>query len=108
MLVVLWLLFTFGALYLLIVRPQRRRYAAHQALVAALVEGDEVLTAGGIVGVVTGLDDDLVWIEVAPGTVIRVAKGAVARKLGPAPADDTGGDEPHDRDAAHDRDPEDG
>jgi preprotein translocase subunit YajC len=79
------------AFLLLIVRPQRRQMAAHRALVATLRVGDEVVTSGGIYGTIQTLDDEAVELEVAPGVVLRVARGAIAQRVGPAdePADDT-------------------
>lgn len=71
------------AFFLLIVRPQRRRLAAHRALVAALDVGDEVVTTGGIFGTIRGIDDDRVDLEVAPGVAITVARAAIAQAVGP-------------------------
>ena len=71
------------AFFLLIVRPQRRRAQAHRQFVAALEVGDEVMTTGGILGTIRSLDDELVELEVAPGTVIRVARMAVTQPVGP-------------------------
>lgn len=85
--VLLWILLPFAVLYLLLVRPQRRRLAEHQRLQSSLVPGDEVITAGGIFGRIAALDDDSVSLEVAPGTVIRLARGAVNRRVVPAPGD---------------------
>jgi len=75
-----------GLLWLLIIRPQRRRQASHARLVSSLRVDDDVVTAGGIYGRVRSLDDDAVSLEVAPGTEIRVARHAVAGLAGePAP-----------------------
>jgi preprotein translocase subunit YajC len=74
------------AFFFLIVRPQRRRLAAHRALVAALEVGDEVVTTGGVFGTVRGLDDDRVRLEVAEGVVISVARAAIAQTAAPHPA----------------------
>jgi preprotein translocase subunit YajC len=76
------------AFFLLIVRPQRRRLAAHRQFVSALEVGDEVVTTGGIFGTVRSLDDDRVDLEVSPGVLIVVARAAVAQSAGPV------GDEP--------------
>jgi preprotein translocase subunit YajC len=73
------------AFLLLIVRPQRRQMAAHRALVASLRVGDEVVTSGGIYGTIRGLDDGTVDLEVASGVVLRVARGAIAQRVGPDP-----------------------
>ena len=79
------------AFLLLIVRPQRRQMAAHRALVATLRVGDDVVTSGGIYGTIQSLDEDAVELEVAPGVVLRVARGAIAQRVGPVeePVDDT-------------------
>jgi preprotein translocase subunit YajC len=71
------------AFLLLIVRPQRRQMAAHRALVATLEVGDEVVTSGGIYGTIQSLDETAVDLEVAPGIVLRVARGAIAQRVGP-------------------------
>lgn len=63
--------------YFLLVRPQRRQVAARRAIVAAIEVGDDVVTAGGIHGVVVSLDTDLVGLEIAPGVVITIARGAI-------------------------------
>jgi preprotein translocase subunit YajC len=70
-----------GAFYALLVRPQRRNMAAHQALMADLHEGDEVMTMGGIFGRIRRLDDDIIDLEISPGTSVRVAKSAISRKV---------------------------
>jgi preprotein translocase subunit YajC len=72
-----------AAFLLLIVRPQRRQMAAHRALVASLQVGDEVVTSGGIYGTIRGLDDGTVDLEVSPGIVLRVARGAIGQRVGP-------------------------
>jgi preprotein translocase subunit YajC len=74
------------AFFVLIVRPQRRRLAAHRAFVASIEEGDEVVTTGGVFGTVRRLDDERVDLEVAPGVVIAVARAAIAQSAMPAVA----------------------
>jgi preprotein translocase subunit YajC len=77
------------AFFLLIVRPRRRQAMAHRELVARLAVGDDVMTAGGIFGTVRELvGDDVVVLEVAPATTIRVARGAVAQRVAPTAAED--------------------
>jgi preprotein translocase subunit YajC len=70
-----------GAFYALVIRPQRRNMAAHQALLASLTHGDEVITAGGIYGRIQHLDEEIIELEVAPGTSLRVARAAISRKV---------------------------
>ena len=64
--------------WFVLIRPQRRRQAAHQSLLAGLGAGDEVITAGGVFGKVRSIEDDHIVLEIAPGTEIRLAKEAVA------------------------------
>ena len=74
----------FGAVfYFLMYRPQKARQRQQQALMQALEVGDEVMTAGGIFGTVTAIDedDDVVTVEVAPGTRIRMLRRAIAQRL---------------------------
>ncbi len=78
------------AFFLLIVRPQRRRAAAHRQFVTMLSVGDEVMTSGGVFGTIRGLDDVAVELEIAPGTVIRVARPAIAQPAGVVEPDATG------------------
>ena len=68
----------FLLIYLLFVRPQKRRQSQQQQLTNDLRVGDEVLTVGGIYGTVSQLEDDLVTVEIAPNTEVRVARRAIA------------------------------
>ena len=81
---VVWLiLLPAAAFYFLLWRPQQRRMAAVRMLQSALDENDEVMTTSGIYGRVTRLGDDDVDLEIAPGTVIRLARGAIAHRIVP-------------------------
>jgi preprotein translocase subunit YajC len=77
----LWMIVMLGVFYALLIRPQRRNMAAHQALMASLNEGDEVMTMGGIYGRIQTLDEQVIELEVAPGTSLRVARSAISRKV---------------------------
>ena len=68
----------FAALWLFLIRPQRRRQVEQARMQDALAEGDEILTAGGIHGTVRGIEDEVVQVEIAPGTIIRLDRRAVA------------------------------
>ncbi len=69
------------AFYLLIIRPQMKRQKDQAALMASLAVDDRVVTMGGVYGTIRSLDDERVELEVAPGTVITIARSAVARKI---------------------------
>lgn len=68
----------FLLIYLLFVRPQKRRQNEQKQMTNDLRVGDEVLTAGGIYGTVSRLDEDQVTVEIAPNTQVRVARRAIA------------------------------
>jgi preprotein translocase subunit YajC len=63
--------------WLLLIRPQRQRAAAHRNLIAELAPDDEVVTAGGMFGIVRSIADDHVLLEIAPDIEVRIAKEAV-------------------------------
>lgn len=65
-------------LWLIVVRPQKRRQTKQQQMLEELNVGDEVLTAGGIYGTVSALDENEVTVEIAPQTQVRVARRAIA------------------------------
>ena len=77
----IWTIVMLGAFYALLVRPQRQKVAAHQALMSNLHEGDEVMTMGGIFGRIQSLGDQVIELEVSPGTSFRVARSAISRKV---------------------------
>ena len=67
----------FVLLYFLMIRPQMKRAKEAKAMVEALQKGDEVITAGGVLGRITRLSDAYVSLEIAPNTEIAVQKSAV-------------------------------
>ncbi len=68
----------FGLMWFLLIRPQRRRAVEQLKMQDELRTGDEILTAGGIHGTVKAIDEDIVHVEIAPGTLVRVDRRAVA------------------------------
>jgi preprotein translocase subunit YajC len=67
----------FVLLYFLMIRPQMKRSKEQKAMIEALQKGDEVVTAGGVVGRITKLGDQYVTLEIAPSTEIVVQRSAV-------------------------------
>ncbi len=63
--------------WFLIIRPQQKRAKDHQALIAAVKRGDQVVTSGGIVGKVTKVEDRMVEVEIATGVKVRVIKSTL-------------------------------
>lgn len=67
--------------YFLFIRPSAQRQRQQQQLLSSLAVGDRVVTAGGIYGSIRELAEEVVRIEVAPGVVIDVARGAIGKRL---------------------------
>ena len=84
------LLLVFVVFYFLMIRPQQSRMKALQASVANTKKGDSVVTAGGLVGKVTKVEDAFVEVEIAPNVRVRVVKATLAEvtPLGGKPAND--------------------
>lgn len=78
---------TFGLMWVLFILPQQRRVKAQQALVASLEVGQEVMTSSGIFGTITAIDDDVVRVQVAPALELRMARGAIAKRVDAGPAE---------------------
>jgi preprotein translocase subunit YajC len=71
------LVIIFGVFYFLLIRPQSKRQKEHKELIGNLSKGDEVTTAGGVLGKVTEVKDDFVKIQVADNVVVTVQKHTV-------------------------------
>ena len=82
------LILLFAAMWLIVIRPQRKRQQQARRTLNTLVPGAEVLTAGGLYGTVREVDEDDVRIEIAPDTVVRLARGAIAAVIEPDDDDD--------------------
>ncbi len=83
-----------GAIYLLLWRPQQRRIASVRRLQSEIQAGDEVLTTSGIYGRIARLGEADADLEIAPGTVIHIARGAIGQRIEPDSLPRSG--EPHD------------
>jgi len=75
------ILLMFALLYFLMIRPQMKRAKEQKAMIEALQKGDEVVTAGGILGRITRLGDAYITVEIAPNTQISVQKASVQMVL---------------------------
>jgi len=72
------LILIFVVFYFLLIRPQQKRMKEHREMVAALSKGDEVVTAGGIVGKVVKVDEGELQVEIATGVKVRVMRATVS------------------------------
>jgi len=75
------LMLMFAVLYFVMIRPQMKRQKEHKAMLEALAKGDEVATAGGVLGRISKLGDTFVGVEVAQGVEIQVQRSAIAQVL---------------------------
>ena len=67
--------------YFLLIRPQQRRAKAQQTLLRSVEVGDEIVTTAGVFGTITEIDEDedVVKVEIAPGTQVRMVRAGIAR-----------------------------
>jgi preprotein translocase subunit YajC len=72
------LIIMFGIFYFLLIRPQQKKAKEHKALLEALKKGDKVVTAGGMHGKVSAVEESVVTLEVANGVNIKFNKGHIA------------------------------
>lgn len=76
----LWpMLLIFGAFWFLLIRPQQKKQKAHQELVNNVAVGDEVMTAGGILGKITGVSEHYAVLAIADDTEIKIQKGSISQ-----------------------------
>ena len=69
----------FAAFYFLLIRPQQKKQKAHAALVSNLKEGDEILTAGGILGKIKAVSEHYVVVQISENTEIKMQKTSVSQ-----------------------------
>ncbi len=67
----------FGVLYFLMIRPQMKRGKEQKAMIEALQKGDEVVSAGGILGKISKINENYVTLEIAQGVDIQMQRSAV-------------------------------
>jgi preprotein translocase subunit YajC len=95
------LLAMFVLLWVLLIRPQRQRQQKQQHLLSSVEPGDEILTVGGLYGIVRDIDeeDDLI-VEIADGIQVRIARRAVGGVVKPDEEEDEDADEADEADEA--------
>jgi len=75
------LVLMFVVLYFVMIRPQMKKQKEHKAMIDAIAKGDEVVTAGGMLGKVSKLGESYVGLEVANGVEIQIQRSAVVQVL---------------------------
>jgi preprotein translocase subunit YajC len=66
------------AFWFILVRPQRARAREQQKLIHDLEPGDEIVSTGGLYGTITRIEGEVLHVEIAPGLIVRMARGAIA------------------------------
>ncbi len=94
---ILPLILIFGAMYFLLLRPQRKRQKETRSLQSALQEGDEVILASGIYGFISAIEDGYVWLDIADKVEIRVARSAIATKVSAPSSNDQSSSDKNDK-----------
>jgi preprotein translocase subunit YajC len=77
-----------GVMYVLMIRPQRRRQQEHQSMIDACDVGEDVLTTGGIYGTVTQVEGDDLVVEIADGVSVHMTRRGIAAVLPPEEEDE--------------------
>ena len=75
------ILLMFVLLYFLMIRPQQKKHREQRDMLSALSAGDEVLTAGGIVGKITKVSENFITLEISAGTEIIIQKASIVSLL---------------------------
>jgi preprotein translocase subunit YajC len=75
------LLLMFAVLYFVMIRPQMKKQKEHRAMIDALAKGDEVVTAGGLLGKVSKIGDAYIGVELATGVDVQLQRSAVVQVL---------------------------
>ncbi len=78
---ILFLVLMMAGFWFLLIAPQRKRQKAHEKMLSALEEGDEVITSGGMYGVISRVKEDRLVIKLAEGVVVEFNKNAVQSKV---------------------------
>ena len=71
----------FAIMWFFMIAPQRKRMKEHRAMVMALKKGDEVMTGGGMMGRIIGLDEQFIDLEIAKNTVVRFHRNFITQVL---------------------------
>ncbi|MDR2725874.1 MAG: preprotein translocase subunit YajC [Candidatus Adiutrix sp.] len=73
----------FAFIYFIMIRPQQKKQKEHQEMINSLQKGDRIQTSGGILGVITGSDQNELTVEIAPQVRVKVGRGFVSRVVKP-------------------------
>jgi len=72
------LILMFVIFYFLLIRPQQKKAKQHKQMLSAIKKGDRIVSSGGLHGVITGITDDVVTVEIAPKVRVKISRGSVS------------------------------
>jgi preprotein translocase subunit YajC len=72
------LVLMFAIFYFLLIRPQQKKAKQHKQMLSSVRKGDKVVSAGGLHGVITGIADDVVTVEIAPKVRVKISRGSIS------------------------------
>ena len=72
------LILMFAIFYFLLIRPQQKKAKMHKQMLSSVKKGDKVVSSGGLHGVITGVTDDVVTMEIAPKVRVKVSRSSIA------------------------------
>lgn len=75
------LILMFVVLYFVMIRPQMKKAKEHKAMISALAKGDEIVSAGGLLGKVSKLGESFIGLEIANGVEVQIQRSAVVQVL---------------------------
>ena len=75
------LILMFAIFYFLLIRPQQKKAKQHREMISSIKKGDRVVSSGGLHGLVTGITDEVVTMEIAPKIRVKVSRASVAGLL---------------------------
>ena len=78
--IIIFIVIIFGAMYLLMIRPQRKKQKEQQRLLSELKRGDEVITNAGIYGTIDSIDENTVILKLESGATMRISRSVIAGK----------------------------
>ena len=75
----------FAFIYFIMIRPQQKKQKEHQEMINSLQKGDRIQTSGGLLGVITGSDQNELTVEIAPQVRVKIGRGFISRVIKPGP-----------------------
>ncbi|MBR9921131.1 MAG: preprotein translocase subunit YajC [Bacteroidetes bacterium] len=78
---IIFIALIFGVFYFFMIRPQSKRQKEQRNFITELEKGDEIVTAGGIIGKINKIEDDVITLDVGNKTFIRVSRSVVSKDM---------------------------